>query len=446
MDSTAETVGDVAPSVLDALLCPDETAIGLAAAVPQGELVAALGALAPAALGVDARVNALVALERHIAMLQARSAELLAAIEADVDGTDGFEREAVACALRVPPASMLSRMASAQDLIERLPGTLALLRAGRISQRYAFDVADATRTLPVEAVRIVEVKILARAPEQTAAQLRASVKRAVLGVSNAADEQAAHDQAVAERRVIVTPVENGMAELWALLPADGAARIKSSLDAMAYQTIHGRGGDERSADQRRADALVELASTVAAGDSVGRSHGQRPAVQVAVAASTLMGLDDQPAELDGYGPITAAMARRIAADPTGRWRRVVTDDEGRVLSAGRKVYRPPADMVATVIACDQHCAFPGCRRHARHCDLDHVRAYRPADTTTAANLSALCRRHHRLKHTGTWRVERDDHRGVTAWTDPHRRRYETRPPHPPTTAPESQRNLDPPPF
>ena len=90
-----------------------------------------------------------------------------------------------------------------------------------------------------------------------------------------------------------------------------------------------------------------------------RGHGQRPAVQVTIAASTLMGLDDHTCELDGYGAITAAMARRIAADPTATWRRLLTDDHGHVRHASTRTYRPTAAIIATVIARDQHCQFPG---------------------------------------------------------------------------------------
>ncbi len=46
-----------------------------------------------------------------------------------------------------------------------------------------------------------------------------------------------------------------------------------------------------------------------------KRHGLKPAVSITIAASTLAGQDDQPAELDGYGPIPASMARRIAALP-----------------------------------------------------------------------------------------------------------------------------------
>ena len=96
--------------------------------------------------------------------------------------------------------------------------------------------------------------------------------------------------------------------------------MTAALDAVAYATIHGQGGDTRTADQRRADALVMVCCGVLADPYLVKAHGQRPSIQVTIAASTLMGLDAQPAELDGYGAITAAMARRIASDPTAQWR------------------------------------------------------------------------------------------------------------------------------
>ena len=176
-----------------------------------------------------------------------------------------------------------------------------------------------------------------------------------------------------ERRVIITPVEHGMAELWAYLPAEQAAAITATLDALAYATVHGKGGDPRTGDQRRADAFVDLCTAPLGDPNLTGGHGQRPAVQVTVAATTLMGLDDQPGELDGYGTITATMARYIATDPTATWRRLLTDDEGRVLHAGTTTYRPPAHMTRTVIARDVHCMFPGCRKKARHNDLDHIK-------------------------------------------------------------------------
>ena len=99
-------------------------------------------------------------------------------------------------------------------------------------------------------------------------------------------------------------------------------------------------------------------------------------------------------------------------------------------------------MTRTVIARDVHCMFPGCRKKARHNDLDHVHAYKPGDTTTQANLMSLCRRHHRFKHDGEWTVERDNRTGITTWTDPNGRQYRTRPPDLPTTAGTAQPSGD----
>ena len=276
--------------------------------------------------------------------------------------------------------------------------------------------------------------MLERAAEQTPTQFRASVKRAVLRVASPAEEEHAHTDAVAERRVVCFAEERGMATVSAYLSAEDAATVIAALDAVAYETIHGKGGDTRTADQRRADALVDLCCGVLADPYLVKAHGQRPSIQVTIAASTLMGLDDQPAELDGYGAITAAMARRIASDPTAQWRVLLTDDDGLVTAAGSRTYRPPADMTRTVIARDVHCCFPGCRRTARYNDLDHIQAYQtgrpdhpgepdvtmppPPPAQTLRRLDRHPRRHHRHHHL--------DRPNAAA-------HYRTRPPTRPTT-------------
>ena len=271
---------DVAPTVLDALAFPDEVAAGLAQWAPQALLVDVLAELAPAALSVDGQIDALVAMQRHMGLLQAQEVELLAALDASDRSRDGFTRDAVAAALRVPPASMRTRMTLARDLAERLPDTLALLRAGEITQRHALDLADAVGPLTPESAAAVEAQVLPRAPELTQAQFRAAVRREVLKVTSPAEEEAAHQDAVGERRVVL---------------------------------------------------------------------------------------------------------------------------------------------------------IPGCRRKAQYDDLDHVEAWREGDQTTVENLLSLCRRHHRLKHSGRWRIDRDDATGVTVWTDRRGRTYRTRAPHRPTT-------------
>jgi hypothetical protein len=95
-----------------------------------------------------------------------------------------------------------------------------------------------------------------------------------------------------------------------------------------------------------------------------RYHGLRPQINVSVALSTLLGTDEQPGELDGHGPIPADLARRLAADPSGTWRRLVTDELGHLVDYGRTTYEPPTDLAQFVIARDRTCRAPGCERPA----------------------------------------------------------------------------------
>ncbi|HEY3091239.1 MAG TPA: DUF222 domain-containing protein, partial [Jatrophihabitantaceae bacterium] len=175
--------------------------------------------------------------------------------------------------------------------------------------------------------------------------------------------------------------------------------------------------DARSADQRRADALVDVFTRVLGDPALPEQHGQRPAINVTVSLGTLLGCDEQPAHLDGYGPITAALARRIAADKSGTWRRPVTDDTGQLLDYARRTYRPPANLTDHASARDHTCTFPGCRRPARLCDLDHTEPWADGGETNRANVSALCTRHHNAKHDAGWRVKRRQD-GTSTWTGP----------------------------
>ena len=103
-------------------------------------------------------------------------------------------------------------------------------------------------------------------------------------------------------------------------------------------------------------------------------------------------------------------------------------------------YVPGKALAGLVKARDGRCRFPGCSLNVRFTDLDHVRPW-PAGMTSADNLHALCRRHHRIKQLVGWHVAlRPD--GTTLWVDPIGRRYLTRaldhrgrPQSPPTPAP-----------
>ena len=277
-------------------------------------------------------------------------------------------------------------------------------------------LADAITPFDDQTAAKIEQRVLTRAPQQTLSQIGTSLRRALL----AADPRQAehrHDDALAQRRVAFTPQDDGITELWALLPADAAALIETVLTSLT--TAH---TGERTADQRRADALGDVFARVLADPTLPEAHGQRPTIQITVPIGTLLGCDNQPAHLDGYGPITAALARRLATDQTGTWRRLITDHTGQLLDYGRKTYRPPANLTDHIITRDRTCTFPRCRHPARHRDLDHAEQWRDGGTTDTDNIAALCTRHHNAKHHAGWQVKhRQD--GTRTWTSPTGHRY-----------------------
>jgi hypothetical protein len=170
---------------------------------------------------------------------------------------------------------------------------------------------------------------------------------------------------------------------------------------------------------------------------------------VLVAISTLLGLDDDPAELTGYGPIPAEMARRIAAD--GTWRRLLTDPvNGTVLEASTTRHDPGKLVTETLLARHPVCAWTGCNRPARECDRDHGIPFAQTGTTTLRDLAPFCEFHHIIKDTPAWGWKAANNPdGSVTLTAPTGHRYTTEPPargpiiQTPPTAPEPD---EPPPF
>ena len=370
-----------------------------------------------------------------------------------------FAADEIAARLRVSRRSADLKLGLALDLADRLPGTAAALEAGRIDVAKARAVAELTANLSPEAARAVETRVLHRAGEQTAPELRRSLLRAVAKVDPDAHRKR-HRRARDERYLRVQPCGDGMAEMSGRLPAEDAMTVFGAVDELARCAAP---DDPRSIDARRMDALVDLCRqgpidnrlpaprdsdlpaarsgnlptegpggqpvrSAGGGNRASRrartGHGRcGPQIRVTVAATTLLGLDGQPGELAGFGPIDADTARQIAADPDATWRRLLTDPvSGALLDYGNRVYRPPASLAWHVLARDQVCCFPGCRQPAERCDLDHGVPY-PDGPTSATNLIPLCRHHHRAKTHGGWNWSREPDDRIV-WTAPTSHQYQ----------------------
>jgi hypothetical protein len=180
--------------------------------------------------------------------------------------------------------------------------------------------------------------------------------------------------------------------------------------------------DLRTMDMKRADALSEIAGiAVSLSADEAKSHRRSVSVNVTIDLPTLLGLKDNPGQLAGYGVLPAPIMRALAGE--GKWRRFITDPStGTLLDYGRDSYQPPQDLVDYLIARDRTCRFPGCRQSAARADIDHAEAWEDGGETSAANLGALCRRHHRMKTTGGWKLTSSED-GSCNWESPDGHRY-----------------------
>ena len=212
--------------------------------------------------------------------------------------------------------------------------------------------------------------------------------------------------AVQGRRVTFSAQPHGMAQIVALLPAAEAQTVWLAVDKLARRNreLDQRQIEPLSLDQQRADALATIAQEfLAKSADENLAHGRPVTLNLTLDLPTLLGLDEKPGILSGYGEIPASAARLLAAD--AKWRRFITDPiTGNLLDYGRTTYEPPQALVDFIVARDRRCRFPGCRQPARICDIDHAIPWEEGGKTSKENLGLLCRRHHRMKTHGGWKL------------------------------------------
>lgn len=426
--------------------------------VPSIATLSLLISIDPASLGEQGRLDYMVSMERHMAWLQPIHAKSLVAVAGNggkkpgqvSSSVDEEEREEIASALRISPSAAQNRIDVARVLVNHLPQTCAALAAGDISPSHATVIARETAIgirdgLPAEAIAMIETAAVAHSEFHTPGQVGRKV-RTQLAQINPHDFEEEVEIARSTRKVTCYEERDGMATVVAILPIEDAQVVMKAIEAFiaehesaarqsesevaevveltrAFDSFRIPGDlDGRTAANKRADALTRIAELSLISSNERTAAHRRPfTINVTIDLPTLLGLQDNPGQLAGYGPIPAQVARELAAD--GRWKRFITDPQsGALLDYGRETYEPPQALVDFVIARDRICRFPGCRNSAMRGDIDHAQSWESGGETNPENLGALCRRHHRLKTHGGWHlVSHSD--GSCDWTSPHGRTF-----------------------
>jgi len=418
------------------------------------------------------RLEVVARLEAQLAAMKARDAaecmglqQAMTAPDASVQDRTYAEMstvEEIAGVLTVSSAAAGALVEQSRRVCS-LPPVVEALSTGEMSWQHARVVADETEGLTAQgALKLVAHFFDPDAPNPArgaapgklvTSRFRAKV-RSWRERHHPESIGKRHAKGAADRRMEYTPDRDGMAWLSLYLPGDTACAIWNRTTATARGL---QGPDEsRTLTQLRPDIAASLllgagmtqqAEDTATGTGTAASAGKDPRaaaqtntrpgkvpapradVLVTVPVFSLLGLTDEPATLDGFGPIPASMARRLVADGAESFYRVLTDPrDGAPLEIGRTNYRLTETIKRWIRMRDTKCTFPGCSNHTPDNDTDHLHAWEHGGTTNVSNLAQLCPKHHRLKHNSTWTPDPATTKHPPGWTSPTGRHY--KPEHP----------------
>ena len=270
-----------------------------------------------------------------------------------------FAVDELSCALGESRAAAEDLLDLARSLAARLPGTMAALRDGILSQAKAGIIARATSVLDPGEAAAAESMVLGRAGRLTRPGLRAAIARAVMEV--APDKARKRREEGARKTRVERWLEgSGNAGLAGReLPVAQALAADQRISAWARQLrAAGLGGDM---DVLRATAFLDillgrdsrpapLAAVPPGGEPLPANPwdyrppgGPFPAgfaarLTLTVPLATVLGLAGRPGEAGTLGPVDPWLARDLAraaaGNPTTTWCVTVTDEQGHAIGHG----------------------------------------------------------------------------------------------------------------
>jgi hypothetical protein len=379
----------------------------------------------PSGLDDPARIDAIRDLEELVCA--ARAAQAVLSVE--LDESQRAEQEAagvpaiqrgrgvaaqVALARRESHHRGQRHLGLAKIVATELPHTRAAWQDGRISEWKATLVARETACLTREDRTAVDAAV-ASDPDRLEAMGDRELAVACQKEAYRLDPESyvtRRRHAEADRRVTLRPAPDAMAWLTALVPVKDGVAVKAALSRQAASAQ--AAGDPRSRGQLEADTLVHsvLAAAARSDEDTDPPTTQRATVPVSLGLvmtdQALFGTSDEPAYVEGYGPVPAELAREIVADACTREelvaiRRLYTSPTtGELVTMDSRSRRFGASLARFIRLRDLTCRTPWCDAPVRH--GDHAEEYAAQGPTSAENGQGLCEACNHAKQAPGWRA------------------------------------------
>lgn len=214
----------------------------------------------------------------------------------------------------------------------------------------------------------------------------------------AADQGVIPEQAL---RLAFDTLRDGSQELRLRMRPEQALTMWKGVSAMKELS-----GDTKMTDVDAVVALVERATAPPDAQGIVSKQVETLLIVDEAALREAVRPADARCELEDGTPIPAETARRLSCDSPVR--KVKLREDGTPLDVGRRTRRVSKRLFKALMLRDGGCSFPGCT-HRAFLDAHHIEHWSRGGATTEANLTLLCRRHHRYVHEGGFRVVASSH-------------------------------------
>ncbi|MDO5735889.1 MAG: DUF222 domain-containing protein, partial [Propionibacteriaceae bacterium] len=179
---------------------------------------------------------------------------------------------------------------------------------------------------------------------------------------------------------------------------------------------------DRTPDQRRADALVQMVREHRGAPS---SVGDRARIVVTVREEDLRERAEKAGVLASGVEITAGDLRRLCCDAD--LMPAVLGGPSEILDVGQTQRLVTPGIRKALTLRDGGCVFPGCTARDTACEAHHIQPWWAGGATALSNLALLCPHHHKLvepdrfgRPGDRWVVHIDRDTGKAVVTPPNR--------------------------